>query len=338
MVTAISPQIPQQPSQTETSCIYQTTRAALYAITSPIWIGAWIIQTAYSYLFSQAPGVVHCSGPSYLSKDLRHVLKTTEQYASAGHYDYHGQDVTIPKCSKTTRQNAFFFDTWTYPSQGHRTEFSMANQDAVYAGVELKKRYAKVALLNPANAYRAGGGARGGAAAMEEDLCRRSPLLKELEKHSYPLSGSTLLYTENVPFFRFGRDREYGLMAQPVSLNVITSAAIDLNPGHKAGGQFHNNPKAFKDETRRRVHAQLWQAAEAGNDAVVLTAFGCGAFRNKPEEVAQIYREVINTQFKGVFKNITFAIINDHNTGHAHNPRGNYLPFADVFLPKGKKV
>ncbi len=63
---------------------------------------------------------------------------------------------------------------------------------------------------------------------------------------------------------------------------------------------------------------------------MVLTAFGCGAFLNPPETVAKIYKRVIENKFQGVFKKITFAVINDHNTGKAHNPKGNFKPFKEI--------
>ncbi|NGX26671.1 MAG: hypothetical protein K940chlam6_00596 [Chlamydiae bacterium] len=174
---------------------------------------------------------------------------------------------------------------------------------------------------------------------MEEDLCRRSALLPELEKQKYPLKDSTLLYTEDVQFFRYGRDRHYAFMKLPTSISVITSAAIDLNPAHLNGrnkshtadAKYINDRQAFEEETSRRVYAQAWKAAQEGNEAVVFTAFGCGAFQNVPEIMAKIYKDVLESKFKGVFKNVTFAVIDDHNTKKPHNPRGNFQPFHEVF-------
>ena len=36
-------------------------------------------------------------------------------------------------------------------------------------------------------------------------------------------------------------------------------------------------------------------------------------------------------QFVGFYKTIVFAIIDDHNSRKAHNPNGNFLPFAEIF-------
>lgn len=87
----------------------------------------------------------------------------------------------------------------------------------------------------------------------------------------------------------------------------------------------------FFVEVEKRLYAQLAVAAENGHDSVALTAFVCGAFRCSPEKVRGIYKKVIESHFQGVFKLITFSIINDHNTGYAHNLRGNFMLFKELF-------
>ncbi len=67
-----------------------------------------------------------------------------------------------------------------------------------------------------------------------------------------------------------------------------------------------------------------------GHDALVLGALGCGAFRNPPRHVAKLFHEVIEeNEFKGKFRLLFFAILEDHNSGHEHNPNGNFLPFKE---------
>jgi hypothetical protein len=61
---------------------------------------------------------------------------------------------------------------------------------------------------------------------------------------------------------------------------------------------------------------------------LVLTALGCGAFANPPEIVAGIFGEVLK-QFKGCFKEVIFAIIDDRNAFRSHNPEGNFSVFRN---------
>ncbi|NGX59741.1 MAG: hypothetical protein KR126chlam3_00898 [Chlamydiae bacterium] len=325
---------------TQPSCFHQSSSGALWLrknlFTLIYYSFALICLTAPFYLLGTVPGAKAASGSYYSGEDLKGIWQRTESLLKAGSYDYNGKKVSIDKPDQTTRQNAVLYSSTAFENLGHNTSFQVVNQDAVYTAMDLKKQVDKVALLNPANAYRPGGGTRRGAAAMEEDLCRRSALLPELEKQSYPLKGSTLLYTADVPFFRYGRDRQYAFMEKPVALSVITSAALDLNPEHNPVKNYRDNPTAFKEKTWKRAYAQLWKAAEEGNKAVVLAAFGCGAFQNDPEVVARIYRDVLETKFKGVFENVTFAVLDDHNAKKPHNPHGNYFPFYEVFV-EGKE-
>lgn len=304
---------------------------------------------------SQAP-----TGSFYSNSDMRDVWQKTKQDLDHGSYSLGGKTVQLEPALSQAAKNTFkrTQSTWrwfidlllfgktyffrggkTHASLGHKTEITVIDRDAIDVAVDLKTQGFNPALLNPANAYTPGGGYKSGACAMEEDICRRSGLAYAIDRvhgkvrNFYTLKSSELLYNPDVPVFRRGRDQRYAYMDRAVNVSMITSAAIDLNPRHKANSYYHNNDKAFQAETERRIYSQLSVAADQKNDAVVLTAFGCGAFRNNPETVAKIYKKVIDTHFQGVFKKITFAVINDHNTGHAHNPNGNFKPFKDAFHP-----
>jgi uncharacterized protein (TIGR02452 family) len=73
-------------------------------------------------------------------------------------------------------------------------------------------------------------------------------------------------------------------------------------------------------------------ALENGNDSLVLSAFGCGAYGTPPKEMARLFHEVIESErYKNTFKKIVFAIINLPSTNGTHNPEGNFKPFAEEF-------
>ena len=67
---------------------------------------------------------------------------------------------------------------------------------------------------------------------------------------------------------------------------------------------------------------------------MILGALGCGAFRNPPKHVAELFKEVINeSEFKNIFRRVYFVIKEDHNSRGC----GTFEPFKDVFGSIGKK-
>lgn len=65
-----------------------------------------------------------------------------------------------------------------------------------------------------------------------------------------------------------------------------------------------------------------------GHNSLVLSALGCGAFRNPPRHVARLFKEVLSEEeFVSRYRHISFAIIDDHNA----RGEGNYRPFSEVF-------
>ncbi|NGX36986.1 MAG: hypothetical protein K1000chlam2_00132 [Chlamydiae bacterium] len=329
----------------QTGCIHQITSAALWLIKAPFHCfyasAQWVWQKAYQALIGSGPGAQYpSSGSAYSNTDMINVMNQTTSVLKEGKYDYKGKIVDFLQAAKdatksTEKQDAIYTRASQINVGSNRTQFAVIRKDAVEVAIDLKKQGYNPALLNPANAFTPGGSYKTGARAMEEDLCRRSSLSlaidsrnEEQTQNFYPLKHSALLYSRDIPFIRHGRDGNYSYLPQPERISVITSAAIDLR--HDKSPYSNDHPE-FIAETTRRVYAQLLCATNKGHDCVVLTAFGCGAFKNKPEEVAKIYKEVIDTKFKEIFKNITFAIIEDHNSKKEHNPNGNVKPFRDVF-------
>lgn len=94
------------------------------------------------------------------------------------------------------------------------------------------------------------------------------------------------------------------------------------------------------DTMKNKMRAILSVGLENGNTVAVLSAIGCGAFRNPPRHIAHLFKKVIQVclhstscllasqrEFNGAYKHIVFAIYNDHNA----KGEGNVKPFADAF-------
>jgi ribA/ribD-fused uncharacterized protein len=191
-----------------------------------------------------------------------------------------------------------------------------------------------------------------GAGAQEENLFRRSNYFQSLEDPDqldkerswyYPLPEFSGVYSPEVFVFRESEQKGYGLLPKPVTMAFIAVAAYaspKLEENRKRPAYLGNLVLAenFIEKTKRKMRIILYLALEHFHDSVVLSAMGCGAYKNPPGHIAQLFREVINEpKFRNKFKHISFAIFNDHNANKAHNPLGNVYPFAEVFKDMSAK-
>ena len=186
----------------------------------------------------------------------------------------------------------------------------------------------KTAVHNFASATNPGGGVTRGANAQEECLCRCSGLYfclntREMWEGFYgphrathdPIHNDDIIYTPNVTVFK--TDTAYPeLMPRSdwYDVDVITCAAPNLRP---VPGNSYNSGDAGKavsisDSDLQVIHEKrlrriLDVALEADSEAVILGAFGCGAFMNDPHVVASAAKTVIE-DYLYAFRYIEFAV------------------------------
>jgi uncharacterized protein (TIGR02452 family) len=180
----------------------------------------------------------------------------------------------------------------------------------------------RVALLNFANGVRIGGGFLYGARAQEEDLCRCSALYASLsskaaqgfyvENHctGSALVSDALIVTPQVPFFRDDTSPTLAFLDVPFMATVITAAAPDLGWLH---AQVDSNLVKPVSEAHiaalfeRRARAIIASAHDDGADALVLGAWGCGAFGNDPDLVAKAFARAM-TDVGACIERVVFAV------------------------------
>lgn len=128
--------------------------------------------------------------------------------------------------------------------------------------------------------------------------------------HYIPYFGA--IYSRGVTFIADADD-----VATPLNFdqfNIISAAAPDMRSGSDESIFFKNknpkNPSATQYKVlEHKIQAIFNTAIIEGNRHLVLGAFGCGIHGNDTEEVAQVFKKVINqTRYLGRFENITFAI------------------------------
>lgn len=192
----------------------------------------------------------------------------------------------------------------------------------------------KTVALNFANATNPGGGYLRGALAQEEMICQASGLLpciveqkqfyvdnmdRENMTQTY-LYTNDMIYSPDVPVIRDDDDT----LISPFLASFITSPAPCLIDGRQ-------KRTPTRDEANQallvRIRKIILLAISKGYKNIVLGAFGCGAFRNNPVDVANIFSIVLKAEgYETFFNRIVFAIKSKPGAVSA-----NYTEFEKVF-------
>jgi uncharacterized protein (TIGR02452 family) len=221
------------------------------------------------------------------------------------------------------------------------------NQDCLYAAAELYAKGLNPLVLDMGCDEHFGGGYLEGDRAQEEECCRRSGLGMAGDtqhgvqhRNFYPLSvhsNSAGIYVPHVPIFRAGYDKGYQCLNHPFEVAFGVIAAFNRPHLENNSGR----PRLRQVEaaaTREKIRTFFEMARQQGHKSVVFGALGCGAFRNPPDHISEIVMDVIRNEFAHCFNEIVIAVLDDHNTGHAHNPEGNFKPFARCALAIGGRA
>ena len=177
----------------------------------------------------------------------------------------------------------------------------------------------KVAVLNFANAISPGGGVVNGAIAQEECICRCSSLYvnliqenliedfykiheQEYRKGNLPYgSNDDCIYTPNVAVFKSDEEFPKLLLEEEwMYVDVITCAAPCL-----IGCSILEDK--LRKIHRNRIRRILNIAKSEGEEVLILGAFGCGAFQNPVEIVAEEMVRAVK-DYQNYFETVEFAV------------------------------
>jgi len=197
----------------------------------------------------------------------------------------------------------------TFREGHHRTEIEIENDTTLAAARRLLASGHRPVVLNFASATHPGGGFLSGARAQEEYLARSSGLYACLRDHPMyefhlaladPLYTNYAVYSPDVPVFRAD---DGNLLEQPYTVGVITCPAV--------------NARALDPVRRPEIAPAMWArilkvlaiGVLHGHDAIVLGAWGCGAFGNDGDEIAGLFRKALEDNFRGAYRRVVFAIL-----------------------------
>jgi len=281
-------------------------------------------------------------------KELRaEIFRQTVEIVNSGSYILNGKEVAIDTIGIV--KNTEFFDekiSLKEVNNSQQTRFSVIEADCLEVAELLLKAGFNPCVLNMASRQNPGGGVVNGSGAQEENLFRRSNLFASLyqfahyaarysitkSEKQYPLDRNYGgIYSRDVTVFRSSENTGYALLDAPFQVSVVSVPALNRPDLVEVGGKYRI-AQDLVEPTKERMRTILRIAGKYGNNALVLSAFGCGAFCNPPEHIATLFKEVFaETEFQNRFALVVFAIINDQNSNRAHNPNGNFEPFRKVF-------
>ena len=262
------------------------------------------------------------------------ILEETLQIVKNGYYEVNGKEVKL-RLSKERMaashvllpvdvQDICSRELTRAAIQG-QCKIGCVKQDSYVAAIEMmrdrqntEEQSKPVLVLNFANPVNIGGGVYKGAKAQEEDLCRRSSLLRSLEtQHSLRyynynrklhthMGSDAMIFSPEVEIFR---DEHGGLMDETVIVAVLTCAAPMISYGLEGMSEME-----YQGMFYNRIVGVLKCAAYFGYEDLVLGAWGCGAFGNDAAVVSDLFYKALTEQIHNVgqitdlFHNVIFAV------------------------------
>jgi uncharacterized protein (TIGR02452 family) len=280
-------------------------------------------------------------------RELRtEIFEGTIEIVNTGGYQLDGNQIIIDSASIAADTEYFNAPPKLPEAARCETKFSVKEADCLETAEALLKEGLDPCVLNMASGRNPGGGVKGGAGAQEENIFRRTNLFTSLYQfvdfasqygikrstYSYPLDRNTGgIYSKGITVFRASDDGGYALLEKPFQVSFVSVPAINRPELEKIDNQYYI-AKHLVEPTKEKMRTILRIAGKYKHDALVLSAFGCGAFANPPYHIALLFSEVFEEkEFKNCFKQVVFSIIDDHNSHRAHNPEGNVKPFLRVF-------
>lgn len=198
------------------------------------------------------------------------------------------------------------------PSGSRPTTIEVKNESTLAAAQRLAESGHRPVALNFASAKHPGGGFLGGARAQEESLARSSglyscivgnPMYGYHLRQADPMYTSYAIHSPDVPVIR---SDDGTLLARPYLCSFITCAAVNAKVVlERSPSRRPEIRQAMQDRVRR----VLAIAAAHQHEDLVLGAWGCGVFGNDCQEIAEAFQRALADDFRGVFAQVTFAIL-----------------------------
>ncbi len=268
-----------------------------------------------------------------MEKNLVNVYQDTVRDIKRGYYENSfGEEIEFERTGES-----FYYTKVPKIEESYigdkKTKITVENVDTLVKAIEMGP---DAVILNMASDFIPGGGVEKGSRAQEEDICRRSNLIKSIyryhpklakkfgmkynPKFSYPLNNYSVIYSPKISIYK--KPGTYEPYYEPFITNVITAPALKRPELTKDGNLKEKDAEIMKE----KIKTVLRVALRNHHTKIVLGAWGCGAYGLPAENVAKLFKEVLSDKnFSGKFDEICFAIIEDKNS--IKTSEGNFKTF-----------
>lgn len=251
--------------------------------------------------------------------DRKAIAQETLEILERGSYEAAGRRVEIAERHRRSVEGSRFFAAEERPplppkAPGVKTAVTLRDCATVEAILRLAAEGREgVGVLNFASAKNPGGGFLNGAMAQEESLAASGGLYPTLTRHPAYYRRNrdcgTMVYTDCAiwsPEVVFFRDGAFRLVEEPAAASVLTLPAVNLGQVMQKGEDL----PAAKRAMARRMERALALFAAMGSETLVLGAYGCGVFRNDPEEIAGEWQGLLaSPEYRDRFREVVFAVL-----------------------------
>lgn len=212
-----------------------------------------------------------------------------------------------------------------------QTDIEVRNESTLESASRLIKAGYRPVALNFASATHPGGGFLNGARAQEESLARSSGLyacLVSNEMYAFhkrqhdPMYSDYAIYSPDIPVFRAD---DGTLLDEPFLCSFITCAAVNAKEVMRSDPFRYSE---IREIMRGRILKVLAIGAKQGHDAIILGAWGCGAFGNDANEFAELFGQALRGNCRGLYKAVTFAVLDFSDNNRFIGPFRNVFESA----------
>ena len=185
--------------------------------------------------------------------------------------------------------------------------------------------YEKPLVLNLSDDEYAGGWVNMGSSTQEESLFRRTNYFQTLTQELYPIMDNECIYSPNVSVIKSSENNKWKLYETPFFMDFIACPAVKYP--FLDENEYLSNEDTQLLENKIKMIIQV--AKKYNHNTIIFGAMGCGAWQNPPQQVAKIFRKVLN-EYDGIINNYVFAILSNYNNDDDEY-ENNYDIFKNVF-------